>query len=240
MIARQLIADIRSGVYPVGTQLPPELDLCEKFGASRHTVRQALSSLTERGLIVRRASSGSMIISAHEPRILVQSSEPMAPSLSNPTDLIRTIESTGHVTTDGALADLIDCDIGEAWFCLKTINRSKTTGEVESAAEIYVPHAYAGIVEHPDHERMRISDQVLTMYDEVIEKVQVEVVAGPLPPGPAAILGRPAGSTGLTAIRRYTGRSMKLFEVSLTYYVESRHVFLVELRRQKSAVRDGA
>jgi GntR family transcriptional regulator len=90
-ILRQLIADIRSGVYAVETQLPPELDLCETFSASRHTVRQALANLTSHGLIARRASSGSMIIAAHEPRILVQSPELMATQLNGPTDLLRTI-----------------------------------------------------------------------------------------------------------------------------------------------------
>src|SRR5260221_11694899 len=90
-IARQLIGEIRQGVYPVGTQLPTELQLCERFDASRHTVRQALRTLTDRGLIVRRASSGSMIIAAHEPRILVHSAGSMAKTLANPSDLAREI-----------------------------------------------------------------------------------------------------------------------------------------------------
>src|ERR1700754_161523 len=90
-IAKQLIAEIREGVYPVGTQLPPELQLCARFDASRHTVRQALRTLSDRGLIVRRASSGSMIIAAHEPRIMIQSAGSMVESLANPRDLVREI-----------------------------------------------------------------------------------------------------------------------------------------------------
>ena len=78
------------------------------------------------------------------------------------------------------------------------------------------------------------------MYDEIIEKVQVEVAAIPLPPMPAALLQQKAGRAGLTVIRRYTGRSGKLFEVSVTYHVENRHVLLVELRRQKPAGRSQA
>lgn len=233
-IARQLVADIRAGVYPVGSQLPTELNLCTIFGASRHTVRQALATLTERGLIVRRTSSGSMIISAHEPRILVQSTEPMASQLSGPSDLQRAIVATEYVTVDANLANLLDCEAGEEWFSLKTINRSRETGEVVSAAKIFVPKAYAGIVDHPDHERMRISDQILSMYDEIIERVQVEVVAGPLPSEAQAVLGEGSG-IGLTVIRRYTGRTGQLFEVSMTFHSEGQHVFLVELRRPKAA-----
>jgi GntR family transcriptional regulator len=236
MIAKQIVEDIQSGVYPVGTQLPPELELCQLLKASRHTVRQALSTLSKRGLIVRRASTGSMIISSHEPRILVQSSEPMSRTLAGPSNLKRTIVARDHIDVDAALADIIQCGLGEPWFRLKTINHSKETGALVSAAEIYIPSEYAGIVSHPEHERMRISDQVLSMYDEIIDKVEVEVVAGPLLFGPAAMLQQPVGSIGLAVIRRYTGRSEKLFEVSVTYHAQERRVFLVELRGQPHSV----
>jgi GntR family transcriptional regulator len=108
-------------------------------------------------------------------------------------------------------------------------------GAVVSAAEIFLPLVYAGIIDHPDHGWMRISDQVLSMYEEVIEKVQVEVLAGPLPPRPLVALGQPANTGGLTVIRRYTGKTGKLFEVSMTYHAEKQQVFLVELRRQKGS-----
>ncbi|VTR61109.1 HTH-type transcriptional regulator frlR [Serratia fonticola] len=53
-IARELVQSIASGKYPVGTLLPPEMELCEQFDVSRHTIREALRDITEQGLIVRR------------------------------------------------------------------------------------------------------------------------------------------------------------------------------------------
>jgi DNA-binding GntR family transcriptional regulator len=47
------------GRYPVGASLPPELSLCRMFDASRHTVREALLTLTAEELIVRRKRAGS-------------------------------------------------------------------------------------------------------------------------------------------------------------------------------------
>ena len=61
-IYRQLVGDIRDGRYPVGGKLPPELELCATFGASRHTVRDAVRRLTEQGLIARRAGAGTMVL----------------------------------------------------------------------------------------------------------------------------------------------------------------------------------
>ncbi len=61
-IYRQLVSDIRDGHYPVGGKLPPELELCTTFGASRHTVREAVRRLTEQGLIARRAGAGTIVL----------------------------------------------------------------------------------------------------------------------------------------------------------------------------------
>ena len=155
-IAKQLIAEIREGALPVGTQLPTEPQLCERFKASRHTVRQALRSLTDRKLIVRRAGSGSMIIASHEPRILIQSAGSVAKSLSNPSDLVREIVARDLIRVPSDLANFLQCDVGDEWFRLRTVSRSQQSGRTELAAEIYLPAIYAGIVNHPQHETMRI------------------------------------------------------------------------------------
>jgi DNA-binding GntR family transcriptional regulator len=228
-----LIAEISQGVFPVGTQLPPELQLCERFAASRHTVRHALRSLTDRGLIVRRASSGSMIIASHDPRILVQSAGSVAKSLANPTDLVREIVARDQIRVPSDLANFLQCDTGEEWFRLRTVSRSQQSGRTESAAEIYLPAIYAGILNHPQHETMRISDQVLSMYDEEIEKVAIEIISRSRPAEIAALLKAERDGGGFAVVRRYTGRLNRIFEVSVTYHLPGEHVFLMELRRQQ-------
>ncbi len=60
-IADTLREDISRGVYTQGQLLPTEEQLCAKFGASRQTVRQALSLLVESGLITKQRGSGSRI-----------------------------------------------------------------------------------------------------------------------------------------------------------------------------------
>lgn len=49
VIADTLIADIRSGKLAVEATLPTERDLCDRFGASRPTVREALAQMHLRG-----------------------------------------------------------------------------------------------------------------------------------------------------------------------------------------------
>lgn len=55
MIADALIADIRGGGFPSGSPLPTERSLCERFSASRPTVREALAQLQMRGYTIAGA-----------------------------------------------------------------------------------------------------------------------------------------------------------------------------------------
>ena len=59
LISRDLLAEIAAGKFGPSGRLPSEAQLVERFGVSRPTVARALRDLQERGLIDRRAGSGS-------------------------------------------------------------------------------------------------------------------------------------------------------------------------------------
>ena len=50
---------IVQGVYPVGTGLPSEADLCIKYDVSRSSTREAVKMLSAKGLISSRPNKGS-------------------------------------------------------------------------------------------------------------------------------------------------------------------------------------
>jgi GntR family transcriptional regulator len=66
-LAVHLMAGIQAGRWPVGSSLPTEKELCEAFGVSRHTAREALRQLEARGLIARRQGSGSRVVATTPP-----------------------------------------------------------------------------------------------------------------------------------------------------------------------------
>jgi GntR family transcriptional regulator len=58
----QILVDrIRQGVYPPGSQLPPENQLSAEFNVSRATVRSAIEALAGRRLVVRRQGIGTFV-----------------------------------------------------------------------------------------------------------------------------------------------------------------------------------
>ena len=54
----QLATAIRLGVYPVGSQLPPERELAERLSVSRATLREAIAALRQAGLVETRRGRG--------------------------------------------------------------------------------------------------------------------------------------------------------------------------------------
>jgi GntR family transcriptional regulator len=61
VVRRELKRLILGGEFAVGEKLPNEDRLCERFGVSRVTIREAVRGLIEDGLVVRRHGSGTYV-----------------------------------------------------------------------------------------------------------------------------------------------------------------------------------
>ena len=61
VIYEKIVELIANNTFPVNSRLPSELELCQRFDASRPVVREALQRLREDALIVSRQGSGSYV-----------------------------------------------------------------------------------------------------------------------------------------------------------------------------------
>ncbi|OQV39628.1 FadR/GntR family transcriptional regulator, partial [Bacillus velezensis] len=50
-VVAQIESLIQSDKWPVGTRIPPELDLMKQFDVSRNTLREAIRALVHAGLL---------------------------------------------------------------------------------------------------------------------------------------------------------------------------------------------
>ncbi|MEU5918487.1 GntR family transcriptional regulator [Streptomyces sp. NPDC047141] len=61
-LARQLESAVENGTLSPGTLLGNEIDLAGRLGLSRPTVRQAIQTLVDKGLLIRRRGVGTQVV----------------------------------------------------------------------------------------------------------------------------------------------------------------------------------
>jgi GntR family transcriptional regulator len=76
----QIVADLRrqieSGDLPRGSQLPSQLELCDRYEASRNTIREAIHWLTSQGLVETMSGRGTFVTKVIDPFVTVRSPHP--------------------------------------------------------------------------------------------------------------------------------------------------------------------
>jgi GntR family transcriptional regulator len=73
-LSELLEQEILTGRWEPGFRLPSELDICEHFGLSRTTIRQAFGRLEQEGLVSRRKGQGTFVAESRPRSWLLQSS----------------------------------------------------------------------------------------------------------------------------------------------------------------------
>jgi GntR family phosphonate transport system transcriptional regulator len=61
-IEAALLQQIKDGRFQSNGRLPSEFDLASEFGVNRHTARQAIAALVQRGVLFKRKGGGSYVV----------------------------------------------------------------------------------------------------------------------------------------------------------------------------------
>ena len=228
-VASVLQQAIAQGTYPVGSLLPPEPQLCESFGVSRHTVREAVRILCELGLLVRRQGVGTTVQAAEPAKRFVA-------TLNSLGDLMQYTQETrlqtlGHrwVQASGPLAGWLDSAVGERWLELDTC-RFPIGGTV--------PIVHMKVYVRPECEAIRhdLEDGSAWIYGliekhggEPIVRATQTVSAVPIDKESAQVVQVRAGSPGMQVRRQYWGEQ-RLLSLSVNTYPFDRFEFVTTWR----------
>ena len=144
-VARTLKEEIVGGVYPVGSQLPTEDDLCERFSISRYTVREALRRLREDNLVASRQGAGTIVV---PPR----SSDLYVHDVTSINDLVAfaigtrfAIESIKMVSINGKLASRTGLASGDEWLSVCGFRHKDGVESPLCWTEYYVKRDFAAV-----------------------------------------------------------------------------------------------
>jgi GntR family transcriptional regulator len=233
-IARTLRKEIVDGVYPIGSQLPTEHQLCERFAVSRYTVREALRRLREDNLVASRPRAGTRVV----PR---PASSAYAQDVMSLDDLVAfaagaqlTIESNAMVMIDDDLAARTGLEPGTQWLSVRGHRQADGTSAPLCRTEYYISRDFAAVGRMLQRHTGPIFPLIEDLFGVTIAELHQEIAAVLLSPEPADGLGVDAGTAALEMRRTYRTSDGEVAQVTINTHLSSSFRYAMTMRRVKS------
>ncbi len=235
-----MISEIQNGRYPVGDLMPTEMELCQQFGASRFTVREAIKQLVDLGFVSRQAGVGTKVLGDVTRSSYRQVMEDISDLQQYTADTELDVMDTGMVAVSGALCQLLDARAGESWLrieCLRRLKGRKTPPICFT--EIYIHPAFRALRGVGGRSSVPIYLRIEEQFGEQIGEVQQQISATTLPAHLAGRLAADAGTPALLITRNYLNRRGELIEVAISTHPADRFNYSQTFRRQWRGMKSG-
>lgn len=233
-IRRVLAAEIASGRYAVGDRFPTDKELCARFGASRHSVREGLRQLQDQGLLARRRGAGTIVRGQVPQTMFVQATgEPDdTPDRVGGDRFERRTEC--RLVMGKALAAILGCTAGTRWLYLAGVWRGSAGAPAWS--EIYIAEPYFDVRARAVAGEAPVSDLIRQAHGIEIATIEHDVGLHLIDAGRAAALEVADGAPGLLVVRRYYGAGSEPFEITASLRPAPRARYRTRLTRSADAV----
>lgn len=232
-VARTLRKEIVDGVYPVGTQLPTEHALCERFEVSRYTVREALRRLREDNLIASRPRAGTLVVARQATTAYAQDVMTINDLLAFAEGAQFVIDSSAMTTVDADLSARTGLAAGSEWLAVLGYRRADSGSAPICRTEYYVNRAFAAVGRLLHRHSGPIFPLVEDLFGISIVEVHQEISAILLPDDLAARLGAAAGAAALQMRRTYTTSDGEVAQVTVNTHPSTRYRHSMTMRRVK-------
>ncbi|MDY1046719.1 GntR family transcriptional regulator [Pseudomonas coleopterorum] len=235
VVAKDLREGISSGRFPVGTLLPTELELCDLYAVSRHTVRAAITQLQNQGLVSRRKRVGTRVESATPIGGYSQSLASVSDLVHLAETQVRSIQNVLHFVADIAQAKRLGLEPGEHYFRVSSLRVDQENPRAPLCwTDVYAQDIYSEVIElanqHPDELIAALIERHFGRYIDVVDQ-QVRAVL--LSVEIARSLNADLGSPGLNILRQYRDKDGAVMVVSETTHPQDRFTLVSQMRRDK-------
>ena len=203
-IVDRILSDIRAGTYGIGDMLPAEHRLMEAYGVSRHTVRQALQSLKQMGVVEARQGRGSMVIATATDAALVERIHSIEALIEMGGDLNRRFLKKQKLAADAVVAEAFGVKPGRMFVEFHLLRYLAKDPEVPIAyLKAWVDPLFEPITEMVEDDGRTIVELMKVHYNREIGSIRQTVTAWSLDEEVAGYLERPVGEAALHIERRY-------------------------------------
>src|SRR5271169_5209996 len=232
-VVRALKEEIVSGVHPIGSQLPTEEELCERFSVSRYTVREALRRLREDNLVSSRQGAGTVVVPPRPSDSYVHEVMSINDLVAFATGVRFAIETTEMVVADDKLAARIGVASGGEWLSVRGFRHTEGSELPVCWTEVYINREFAAVGRLLQRHTGPIFHLIEDLFGQSIVEVHQEIAAAPISPALAAGLKVKAGATALEIQRTYKLAAGKIAQVAINTHPASRFRHSMTMRRVK-------
>jgi DNA-binding GntR family transcriptional regulator len=231
-IEEELRQEIAQGIYPLGDSLPGEHALCDRFGVSRFTIRQAIRKLGEEGLIEARPGVGTVVIATRKREAFVQTLNSVEELLQYPVGTSRRQTEIRQIKATPELAALLHCAVGSQWTWLRAMRVLRSTQMPISWLDAYVLPGLADVLESDNPTGAPLLRQIEERHGHHAAQSQVAISAGRISPEQAGPLMAEAGSPALIIVRRYRGQDGETYLLTYSTHPEDRFSLNFEFEKR--------
>ncbi len=232
-VARTLRKEIVDGVYPVGSQLPTEHELCQRFSVSRYTVREALRRLREDNLVSSRPRAGTMVVPRPSAHAYVQDVVSINDLLAFATGARFAIESIAMVTIDNELEHRTGLAAGEEWLAVRGFRGADGAEAPVCRTEYYINRAFAAVGRMLQNHSGPIFPLIEDLFGLSIVEVRQEISAVQVGVELAGRLKVEPGTPALEMQRTYITSDGEIAQVTVNTHPASRFRHSMTMRRVK-------
>jgi len=234
-LARHLTGQIESGHYPVGSTIPTEAELQQRFDVSRHTVRAALRELKSRGLLTARAGVGT-VVRAKAPRTsFMQGAGTLEEVIQFGEATRMKVLGREAVIADAALAEQVGARPGQELLRISLLRHRPRETLPAGWLYIYLRPEHADVVEQIEGAREPVLRLVERHYGARITEVVQQIVAAKLTAAQARVLKASAGTPALHVTRQYFDTQDRLLMATVAFYPSDRFSHNTRFRIQQAA-----
>ena len=223
-VSQHIEGAIESGKIPNGTVFGNEIQLAEKLGLSRPTMRRAMQDLVDKGLIVRRRGIGTRVVQpkVRRPLELTSLYEDLAGSGQSPATSVLKVEA---MACEQDVADRLGVKAGDE--VLKVVRLRSAMGNPIAKMTNYLPESVGDfsaedLEAHGLYELMRERGIHLHSASQTVGARTATAAE-------ARLLGEPRGAALLTMQRTTYDDPGTAVEYGSHIYAASRYSFEIDL-----------
>lgn len=234
IVVKTLQSEIMRGIYPVDTLLPSEAVLGQRFGVARQTIRSAIRTLREAGLVKPHQGLGTIVKSP-------STSSGYVHHVTTISDLFPVNVETRYGNVDGNLVtlpqyaqDFLDENGDRNWLHVRGHRYREGSATPFNEVDIFVAGRFAGVARVLNTHTGAVYAAVEMIYGEIVSEVRQVMGGFTADEARGASIGLKPGETGIEVRRIFQIASDNdIALVSFNRYRPDDFTFSMTLRRMK-------